>query len=488
MYCSDLPANPPLAPVVQLASYCSIAAGLAFDGQGLSGQLPSSLFATAASALQATDWPLGRPCRGSSNSGLQLVLSGSVAGHASTEVHEAAGLSRAQLLELFTGSTEDVARPAAAASDADQAETAAPAVDAAADPGARQSATEIAAAPAALLAAAPGLDSLRVSTDSGSEKSVDAVIRIKQPAHSIEKPHMKTISSNGTSSTNMVRTSSNASSSSSGLGSKSAAAADAAQDAVADPLAFLDNLPLYGQQDHAHLLAVEAAAFGDKHGDAAADVALVTQDDMAVPPGSPAAGGAQHSGVLEGVRLSVRAVYLLLVFAPFILLGAPMLLVSWWLLTRAAAAQQHQVTPIKAADDGNGHSSTDDITLSASTDSDESSSSGKLVAFGARLRQIVLQHPQELALQLLQQLWRLVLILFALLDLLLVLMLGGHWAVGVSAWESAGIWLRKQAWVLLHFSCSYAGAAFIKWGQWSSSRRDIFPADFCDALSTFHDR
>ncbi len=99
-----------------------------------------------------------------------------------------------------------------------------------------------------------------------------------------------------------------------------------------------------------------------------------------------------------------------------------------------------------------------------------------------------MQHPQQLAMQLLQQLWQLLVMLFALVDLLLVLMLGGHWAAGVSAWESAGMWLRKKAWVLLHFSCSHAGAAFIKWGQWSSSRRDIFPADFCDALSAFHDR
>jgi hypothetical protein len=195
------------------------------------------------------------------------------------------------------------------------------------------------------------------------------------------------------------------------------------------------------------------------------------------------AGHGQHSGLIEGLRLSVRGVYLLLVFAPFLLMGAPMLVMSWWLLTRAAAAQQHQVTPIKAPGD-------DSATMGSSTvdSSTDSSSGSKPVAVVDRLQHALVQHSQQLVLQLLQQLWRLVLVLFALLDLVLVLMLGGHWAAGVSAWESAGIWLRRQAWVLLHFSCSQAGPAFIKWGQWSSSRRDIFPADFCDALSTFHDR
>jgi hypothetical protein len=192
------------------------------------------------------------------------------------------------------------------------------------------------------------------------------------------------------------------------------------------------------------------------------------------------------------VRLSLRGVYLLLVFAPFLLLGAPMLLISWWLLTRAAAAQQHQVTPPPGTGTAAGTCSSTDGASDSGRDCDSSSvdacSSSKLAGLGARVRQLLVQHPQQLGAQLLQQLWRLVVMLFALLDVLLVLMLGGHWAAGVSAWESAGLWLRRQAWVLLHFSCSNAGPAFIKWGQWSSSRRDIFPADFCDALSTFHDR
>ncbi|WIA32106.1 hypothetical protein OEZ86_002957 [Tetradesmus obliquus] len=86
--------------------------------------------------------------------------------------------------------------------------------------------------------------------------------------------------------------------------------------------------------------------------------------------------------------------------------------------------------------------------------------------------------------------WHLLLLLTriaALLDLLLVLLLGGHWAAGIGAWESAGLFLRRRAWRLLLFSSSAAGAAFIKWGQWSSARRDIFPEDFCDTLAALHD-
>lgn len=509
VFCSDLPSHPPLAPVVQLASYCSIAAGLAFDGHGLSGQLPASLCGPTASLLHPAGWPVG--CSGSR--GVRLVVSGSAAGHAATEVNAAAGLSRSQLLELFTGSTQDTSVPQALPA----ADSAMPAVcggeeQAAAALAELHSSGRIVAAgqlgagrplAAASLAvdstaAAPGQDSLRVSTDNGSEKSVDAVIRIKQPARSsIAKPsaaQADSSSSGGTTavSTGIIRTSSNASSSSSSsAGLDCSNGAQAVPPAVADPLAFLDSLPLYGQQDHAHLLAAEAAvAAAAGSGQQQAGV----QDSLVLTPALPAAGErSQHSGLSEWVRLSLRGVYLLLVFTPFLLLGAPMLLISWWLLTRAAAAQQHQVTPPPGTGTAAGACSTDGVSDNGN-DGDSSSvdrrcsSSSKLAGMGVRVRQLLVQDPQQLGAQLLQQLWRLVVMLFALLDVLLVLMLGGHWAAGVSAWESAGLWLRRQAWVLLHFSCSNAGAAFIKWGQWSSSRRDIFPADFCDALSTFHDR
>lgn len=513
VYCSDLPAKPPLAPVVHLASFCSIAAGLAFDGQGLCGQLPSA-FAdpTGPLALQHSSWgPGARNGRGQGrSSGVQLLVSGSVAGRGTPEVHEAAGLSRAQLLELFTGTTADPVAGAAAVAAAGAAagadavgpggiqEVAAPAAaaagprpafDAAALPG-----VPVGQSGAAAESPAPGLDSLRVSTDSGSEKSVDAVIRIKQPAQGRGKPVAAGSHSSGPISrvtAPISRTVSNASSSSAvsgpvmvvGADSTPAAAAATAEGEVvarpADPLAFLDSLPLYGQQDHAHVLAEEAeaavAAAAEGSGESVGDSSLV----LAVP--AHASGSKQQIDLYHGLQLALRGAYLLVVFAPFLLFGAPMLLISWWLLTRAAAAQQHQVTPSKPQADSS----------STSWEGEDSSSSSTVSRFGvmgARIRQALMQHPQELAMQLLQRLWQGLLVLFALVDLVLVLMLGGHWAAGVSAWESAGMWLRRKAWVLLHFSCSHAGAAFIKWGQWSSSRRDIFPADFCDALSLFHDK
>ncbi|KAF6247246.1 ABC1-domain-containing protein [Scenedesmus sp. NREL 46B-D3] len=48
--------------------------------------------------------------------------------------------------------------------------------------------------------------------------------------------------------------------------------------------------------------------------------------------------------------------------------------------------------------------------------------------------------------------------------------------------------MRGRAWRLLLSSSSAAGAAFIKWGQWSSSRPDIFPEDFCDTMAALHDK
>jgi len=47
--------------------------------------------------------------------------------------------------------------------------------------------------------------------------------------------------------------------------------------------------------------------------------------------------------------------------------------------------------------------------------------------------------------------------------------------------------LRRRAWSYLHFSVSMCGAALVKWAQWASVRRDIFPEDFCTAMSALHD-
>ena len=44
--------------------------------------------------------------------------------------------------------------------------------------------------------------------------------------------------------------------------------------------------------------------------------------------------------------------------------------------------------------------------------------------------------------------------------------------------------LQRQAWCrLLASTLERAGPAFIKWGQWAATRRDLFPRDVCQALT-----
>eukprot|EP00611_Tribonema_gayanum_P008652 TRINITY_DN1824_c2_g1_i1.p1 TRINITY_DN1824_c2_g1~~TRINITY_DN1824_c2_g1_i1.p1 ORF type:complete len:579 (+),score=217.37 TRINITY_DN1824_c2_g1_i1:170-1906(+) len=48
-------------------------------------------------------------------------------------------------------------------------------------------------------------------------------------------------------------------------------------------------------------------------------------------------------------------------------------------------------------------------------------------------------------------------------------------------------WFRDRVWYPLLVRCiASSGAAFIKWGQWSSTRPDMFPEALCRALSTLH--
>ncbi|GMH32943.1 hypothetical protein BSKO_00777 [Bryopsis sp. KO-2023] len=48
--------------------------------------------------------------------------------------------------------------------------------------------------------------------------------------------------------------------------------------------------------------------------------------------------------------------------------------------------------------------------------------------------------------------------------------------------------MKTWAFDRLLAGCRTGGAAFIKWGQWSASREDLFPPEFCDALSQLHDQ
>eukprot|EP00250_Pteridium_aquilinum_P013306 c21262_g1_i1 orf=258-2669(+) len=45
----------------------------------------------------------------------------------------------------------------------------------------------------------------------------------------------------------------------------------------------------------------------------------------------------------------------------------------------------------------------------------------------------------------------------------------------------------RQAWLhLVHRTLEFAGAAFIKWGQWAATRPDLFPRDLCVELTKLH--
>ena len=60
------------------------------------------------------------------------------------------------------------------------------------------------------------------------------------------------------------------------------------------------------------------------------------------------------------------------------------------------------------------------------------------------------------------------------------------------AWSTVGLayWcppFRRQCWYPWVTQClAHSGAAFIKWGQWTSTRNDMFPDVFCQALSQLH--
>lgn len=109
-------------------------------------------------------------------------------------------------------------------------------------------------------------------------------------------------------------------------------------------------------------------------------------------------------------RLTLRAVHLLLLFAPFLLVGGPMLLLA----ARLSAAAERAARPPDAGEGG------------------PAAQAPRAAAAAARL--------------------------------------------------------RRAAFRLLLWACRRSGAAFIKWGQWSSTREDVFPTAMCEALSELHDR
>lgn len=48
------------------------------------------------------------------------------------------------------------------------------------------------------------------------------------------------------------------------------------------------------------------------------------------------------------------------------------------------------------------------------------------------------------------------------------------------------VWLANSSWQYVLFALQRAGPAFVKLGQWASTRRDIFSKEFCDVLSGLH--
>jgi predicted unusual protein kinase regulating ubiquinone biosynthesis (AarF/ABC1/UbiB family) len=48
--------------------------------------------------------------------------------------------------------------------------------------------------------------------------------------------------------------------------------------------------------------------------------------------------------------------------------------------------------------------------------------------------------------------------------------------------------MRNSAYRLLLWGIKNGGAAFIKWGQWSATREDMFPPELCHVLAELHDQ
>lgn len=46
--------------------------------------------------------------------------------------------------------------------------------------------------------------------------------------------------------------------------------------------------------------------------------------------------------------------------------------------------------------------------------------------------------------------------------------------------------MQRRWWRLLLFACELSGPTFIKLGQWASTRRDLFSAEFCDMFAKLH--
>eukprot|EP00873_Tetraselmis_striata_P027922 jgi/Tetstr1/448186/TSEL_035477.t1 len=58
--------------------------------------------------------------------------------------------------------------------------------------------------------------------------------------------------------------------------------------------------------------------------------------------------------------------------------------------------------------------------------------------------------------------------------------------LGLCVYLTGSQHLKRLWYGLLSASLEHGGAAFIKWGQWASTRTDLFPVELCEALSKLH--
>ncbi|KAL4443762.1 hypothetical protein ABPG75_011499 [Micractinium tetrahymenae] len=187
-----------------------------------------------------------------------------------------------------------------------------------------------------------------------------------------------------------------------------------------------------------------AAVYTALPAQAGAEAAAGVEADAALPlfgRGDHQAAAARPLSATERLQLVLRAGQLLALFLPFVLLGSAMLLLAAR-LESAAARRQRQRGAQQPQQQGQ-------LEQEGEVVEQEMEDGPAAAGAGAQLAAP---------------------------------------AVAEAPFSEAARRLRTGAFKLLLGACRRSGAAFIKWGQWASTREDIFPQDFCRVLSELHDR
>jgi predicted unusual protein kinase regulating ubiquinone biosynthesis (AarF/ABC1/UbiB family) len=298
-----------------------------------------------------------------------------------------------------------------------------------------------------------------------------------------------------------------------------------------DPLAFLDRLPLYGRPEAATAALSPSPPSGPSaDGEDAAAIVAAGREGRLVVGGGPVGqlNPLSTARARAEAELALRAFRLALAFLPFVLLGLPLLAAAATLMERA---RERERQALGIGDDDEDQDQSDDGGNDNDDDesfwSDPARQQRAAAAWRRRQqererraaeRRAAQRQQQELEQQLMlhsegqaavARLLRAQLAALrvamaavaALLELLLLLALGGDWMASASSsspgsgagtrsggpFEAAALRLRRAAWSLLLSGCARSGAAVIKCGQWAAVRRDLFAGDLCDALSRLHD-